>query len=994
MLLNCPLFHATIPCCSLQVVFPRILGRVLLVLLAGWLPLQGSSQCMMTPIALGDQASASDLVIEGVVTKKDAFITDSGDFIYTTYVIAVTKVFKGTYRKATLTIIESGGVVGNRAIQVTPSIELQIGQVSTFFLKQFTFKNPEDGLRFHDPVYRAYASSQSVFEYDMYAKTVSGHFNQFDLEGWYDVMTHATGENYKQIKPLPHITTGGQRVAPAISSMSPLTITSGTFSTLTITGSGFGATMGASTVEFKNADNGGSGWIVATATHVQSWSNTQIQIRVPYVAGSGQVRVTVDGIPVTSTQSLTITYAQFNAEFNIGGTPTLFKRHLYSNNGIGGFTFRYHTEFNTNTLARKAFERALNSWRCATSVNFIIGDVTTTDVMLQDGVNVIRFDNGEEIPAGVGAQTYSYYDDCANISIYATHVMEIDMVFNDAFPGLTWEYGPPLPSGTEVDFESIALHELGHACALGHVISTPEVMHYSISNGESKRVLSANDIAGGNYIQAQNTGNPGYCGNSPMTNYRQVKYVNINTTGIESGDSWAQAYKRLQDALAAVTTCVDTIYVAAGTYYPDEGTGLVDNDQTLRFVLNSPVVLMGGYSATTGVRSLVSTPSILSGDINKNGASDPLNSQNVVRIAGPAHLDGFYIENGYADASAGEGKDGAGIYSIASGVVRNCVLRWNTAPGNPPNSVGRGGAFYQSSGTTSLVNVLLYSNAATGSGSVFHIDGGQVHCTNCTMASNSPSIVAVRIENGAHSFKNSIFWNNLGDLQIGSGSADVSYSMLQGSSLPAGVTGSNVLFNTNPLFVNQAGFNFELVPCSPAVSTGNNAYNSTSTDLLGNARLVGTIDRGAYENTSGTPTTVVTSTGNTGTGTLRTVLANCCTGNTITFSPSLNGQTIQLTSAITIDKTLNIHGPGINQLTIAGNGTHRIFSINTGLTNTIKDLSIINGDAGVSMGNVIQNGGTLTLQNLLLASEPNTMTGVTLSNIAGSVQFGGQVTLH
>ncbi len=995
MLLNCPLSHATSHRCTFQALFSKITYRVLLVLTATLLQNEGSSQCMMIPIALEDQASNSDLVIEGVVTEKDAFITDAGDFIYTSYQVEITKVFKGTYRKATVEIIESGGVVGNRAIQVTPCIELHIGQVSTFFLKQFTFRNPKDGLRFHDPVYRAYASSQSVFDYDINAKTVTGHFTQFEWEGWYDVITQATGETYRQIKPLPHPSHASQRVAPTISSMTPLTITAGTFSILTINGNGFGATMGSSTVEFKNPNDGGATWVSASSPHVQSWSNTQIQIKVPYFAGSGQVRVTVGGMAVTSTQTLTIPYAQFNVQFDISGVPTLFKRHLYNNNGAGGYTYRYHTEFNANSPARKSFERALNSWRCATEVNFIIGDVTSIDAIVQDGVNVIRFDNGDEIPAGVGAQTASYYDDCANITDYITHIVEIDLVFNDAFSGLTWEYGPPLPTGTELDFETIALHELGHACALGHVISAPEVMHYSVSPGESKRVLSANDLAGGAYIQAQNTGNPAYCGNFPMTDYRQVKYVNINTTGIESGDTWAQAYKRLQDALAAVTSCVDTIYVAAGTYYPDEGTGLIDNDQTLRFVLNSPVVLMGGYSATTGVRNLVTTPSILSGDIDKNNTSDPLNSQNVVRIIGPAHLDGFYIENGYADAAAGEGKDGAGIYSIASGVVRNCVLRSNVASGNPPNSLGRGGAVYQSSGTTSFVNVLFYSNAATGSGSVFHIDGGQVQCTNCTIASNSPNIVAIRIENGAHIFKNSIFWNNLGDIQIGSGSADVSYSMLQGSSLPAGVTGSNVLFNTNPLFVSQAGFNFQTTPCSPAYNTGNNAYNSTSTDLLGNARVIfSTIDRGAYETTSGIPTTVVTSTGNTGEGTLRTVLANCCTGNTITFSPSLNGQTIQLSSPITIDKTLNIHGPGINQLTIAGNGTHRIFSINTGLTNTIKDLSIINGDAGASMGNVILNGGNLTLQNLLLASEPNTMTRVTLSNTAGTVQFTGQVTLQ
>ena len=126
--------------------------------------------------------------------------------------------------------------------------------------------------------------------------------------------------------------------------------------------------------------------------------------------------------------------------------------------------------------------------------------------------------------------------------------MEIDLVFNDAFTefGLTWEFGPDLPSATELDFESIALHELGHACALGHVISAPEVLHYSIGPAEAKRTLSANDIAGGTFVHAQSTGNGSWCGNNPMTDYRQVKYVNIAGNVNKSDDSWAYACKDLQ----------------------------------------------------------------------------------------------------------------------------------------------------------------------------------------------------------------------------------------------------------------------------------------------------------------------------------------------------------------------------------------------------------------------------------------------------------------
>src|SRR5690606_34811210 len=58
-------------------------------------------------------------------------------------------------------------------------------------------------------------------------------------------------------------------------------------------------------------------------------------------------------------------------------------------------------------------------------------------------------------------------------------------------------------------------------------------------------------------------------------------------------------YSQLQDALG-VAIAGDTIFVAEGTYFPDEGDcGMINSDfRTVSFVIPGGVVLMGGYNLT------------------------------------------------------------------------------------------------------------------------------------------------------------------------------------------------------------------------------------------------------------------------------------------------------------------------------------------------------------------------------------------------------------
>ncbi|NJN66078.1 MAG: hypothetical protein HC884_04865, partial [Chloroflexaceae bacterium] len=118
----------------------------------------------------------------------------------------------------------------------------------------------------------------------------------------------------------------------------------------------------------------------------------------------------------------------------------------------------------------------------------------------------------------------------------------------------------------------------------------------------------------------------------------------------------------------------------------------------------------------------------------------------------------------------------------------------------------------------------------------------------------------------------------------------------------------------------------------------------------------------------------VTNTNNSGSGSLRQVVLNASSGDTILFCTT---GVIRLTSGqITINKDLTIDGPGSSLIAISGNNASRIFSINGGVTATIDDVTIQEGRVVDSNGGGILNMGTLYLNATVVQNNRATGSGM------------------
>jgi hypothetical protein len=470
------------------------------------------AQCSGLRADLKHLFNSSDLVIEAKIVSKASFFDPSEQFIYTRYLLKPYKSFKGSVVPE-LELISLGGTLENEAMVVSGTMDAEVGMAGVFMVQDYRGNNarPTRNNRLFIPV----AGGQSVISYRPdwgVAYRIDDTYSS--LQDLYGQLENLAGRKAIDIA-VPEVSVSRNPTA-FITNIEPEACSAGTGDTVTITGEGFGDIPG--TVFFSNADNGGMGYTSTSHWHIVSWNNHTIRVRVPHKAGSGDLIVLGSTGVAFSSEELRVNFAHTN----ILSSGIFHQPQLINDNGTeSGYRFSLSDSEAHNGVpfmeaegAYEALERAVAAWQDSVQAPLYISKHCPptshqAPSAFDDGVNLITFDNDlwdldVEVSAYTLAVAISRYARCEGTD---WEVVDVDIIVrrdgdpNDIGGAVDWSFDEEGVGEYQIDFQSVMVHELGHALQLQHVVEEAAVMHYSTSYGQVKRALGAeDDQQGANFV--------------------------------------------------------------------------------------------------------------------------------------------------------------------------------------------------------------------------------------------------------------------------------------------------------------------------------------------------------------------------------------------------------------------------------------------------------------------------------------------------------------
>jgi len=384
-----------------------------------------------------------------------------------------------------------------------------------------------------------------------------------------------------------------------------------------------------------------------------------------------------------------------------------------------------------------------------------------------------------------------------------------------------------------------------------------------------------------------------------------IVYVKPTVSGTGDGSSWANATNFLQDAISS--TAVQKVYVATGNYNVGNNSFIMKNGVEIYGGFN-PAGNVTDWETRTLPNKGMGDGSVLNGKNERPVIWNVFTSETA--MDNTAVLDGFTITNGKGSTGGGicnnyaspalrnlwikgntATSDGGGVYNVnssspvitdvilsgnmanyaggifnrnsSSPVITNIVIQTNTANNDgggmyndasaspvitnvsiTENTAASGAGMYNRNASPVVTNVLIADNTAvTNGGAIRNESSSSPILTNVTIADNTGVSTIYSTGPGSTAFNNSIVFGTV------SASYTAQYSLIEGNTDFSNGNIDMTGITATDIFTDYDNADYTLREFWVAVNAGNNALNTTETDLVGNARVYnnGVIDLGAYE---------------------------------------------------------------------------------------------------------------------------------------------------
>lgn len=471
--------------------------------------------CGSSGMRLDNLVDKADLIVSGKVVDKYSFWNDVQNNIYTRYSIEVQQSSKLSNRQ--VYVIIEGGTVDDVNMKVYGFPNLTVESEGVFFLNQI------DETLLTNTNYTYYKLVDKGV-YDVATNTIQNNSSTITVENFNDLINKKYKTfflfNKKQHK----------KQQATITNISPKVVAADNVDLLTIIGNGFGNLTGSAKISMRSAASlNESLFIDIDRANIKSWTNTKIQFVVqgdeitsnyPGVA-SGKIRLT-DSAGSLTTSVQTVEVSHNRKLFN--GKPIRIR----TKNQNGEIPFYVDRKL-INDGALPAVENALEIWNCATGSNFAYAGIVDNVCRAYDEINVICYD--QNVPDFNLAITKVVSRNC-DATMVADQI-DADITFN---PNLIWGFNDDLTS-SQFHFESVLLHELGHAFMLAHVVNNADVMYPSLRNGLIKNELTKNDVSGGLDVLTASTSNIKCSNYGPVQLYSNGNCSNCaNVTNVKANN--------------------------------------------------------------------------------------------------------------------------------------------------------------------------------------------------------------------------------------------------------------------------------------------------------------------------------------------------------------------------------------------------------------------------------------------------------------------------